>query len=321
MYLIFQYTTMVRAPLGQVTRQARDFQRAAASVARLRQLYGMPRTITDGPGAVLPAGALGVEFRAVSFAYPASDASGRETTADILRDVSFQIKPGNVLGVLGRSGSGKTTLARLLCRLYDPAAGAVLLGGVDIRELPLAELGRQVGMVTQEVQLFAASVRENLTLFDPAIGDERILAALDGLGLTEWCRALPAGLDSMLAPGGGGLSAGEAQLLAFARVFLHDPAVVILDEASSRLDPATEARIDRAVERLLRAETPAGQPRRTAIVIAHRLSTVAKVDEILVLDGGRIVEHGTRSALAGDAESRFAALLRGSEQELLGGAA
>jgi ATP-binding cassette, subfamily B, bacterial len=164
-------------------------------------------------------------------------------------------------------------------------------------------------------------VRENLTLFDPAIGDARILAALEGLGLMEWYATLPAGLDSVLTPGGGGLSAGEAQLLAFARVFLRDPAVVILDEASSRLDPATEARIDKAVERLLRPEHGTGQARRTAIVIAHRLATVARADEILVLEGGRAVEHGPRQALAGDPASRFAALLRGSEQEMLGEAA
>ena len=318
-YLIFQYTTMVRTPLGQVTRQVRDFQRAATSVARVRQLVALPRNISDGPGAVLPAGALGVEFRHVGFAYPApAGAGGVVEPVDILSDISFQLAPGRVLGVLGRTGSGKTTLARLLCRLYDPPAGAVLLGGVDVRQLRLADLGRQVGMVTQEVQLFAASVRENLTLFDPAIDDARILAALDELGLLEWYRALPTGLATILAPGGGGLSAGEAQLLAFARVFLRDPAVVILDEASSRLDPATEARIERAVERLLRPEVSNGQTRRTAIVIAHRLSTVAKADEILVLEAGRVVEYGDRGALAGDVGSRFARLLRDSKHEVVG---
>ena len=307
-YLLFQYTTMVREPLGEVTRQVRDFQRAAAGVARVQQLYATAPTIVDGPGAALPPGALSVEFRDVSFAYPVAGAGGA-VPDPVLQGVSFRLEPGRVLGLLGRTGSGKTTLARLLCRLYDPGSGAVLLGGADLRQLRLDDLGRRIGLVTQEVQLFAATVRDNLTLFDPSIADERIVAALDGLGLSAWYHALPAGLDTELPPGGGGLSAGEAQLLAFARVFLRDPDVVVLDEASSRLDPATEALIERAVNRLL-----AG---RTAIVITHRLGTVARVDEIMILDGGHIVEAGTRTALALDPTSRFAALLRGSAQEVL----
>jgi ATP-binding cassette, subfamily B, bacterial len=145
-------------------------------------------------------------------------------------------------------------------------------------------------------------VRDNLTFFDRAIPDATLWAALDDLGLGDWCRALPEGLDTRLAPGGGGLSAGEAQLLAFARVFLRDPGLVILDEASSRLDPATEARVERAVDRLL-----AG---RTGIIIAHRLATVERVDTILLLEQGHILETGPRTALAADPGSRFAHLLR-----------
>ncbi|KPV45922.1 helicase, partial [Kouleothrix aurantiaca] len=173
-----------------------------------------------------------------------------------------------------------------------------LLHGTDLRDLPLAVLRRQIGMVTQEVQLFHASVRDHLTLFDPAISDERIMAALAELELLPWLGRLPGGLDAELAPGGGGLSAGEAQLLAFARVFLQNPALVILDEASSRLDPATEQLIAHATARLLHG--------RTAIVIAHRLATVEQVDQILLLDGGRVAEFGPRAALAADPASRFA---------------
>jgi ABC-type multidrug transport system fused ATPase/permease subunit len=209
-----------------------------------------------------------------------------------------------------------------------------------------------VGVVTQDVQLFQASVRDNLTLFDPSIPDERILAVLEGLGLADWFRSLAGGLDAELASGGKGLSAGEAQLLALTRVFLRDPGLVILDEASSRLDPATERLVQRAVDRLLGWEAPelerrteneerrtgywprqnerpsiasgawgsegrvAGR-RRTAIVIAHRLATVQRADEILILDGGTIQEHGLRQALAADPHSRFAALLRTGLQEVL----
>ncbi len=220
----------------------------------------------------------------------------------VLQDVSFRLEPGHVLGLLGRTGSGKTTIARLLFRLYDPTAGAVRLSGVDLRRLHLAHLRARVTMVTQDVQLFRGTVRENLTLFDDAVSDAQVLRVLEELGLTEWQRALPDGLDTALGPGGHGLSAGEAQLLAFTRAFLGDPSLVILDEASSRLDLATEQLIERAVGRLLRG--------RTGVIIAHRLATVQRADEIVILQDGRVREYGRRAALAEDPHSRFAALMR-----------
>jgi ATP-binding cassette subfamily B protein len=227
----------------------------------------------------------------------------------VLSDIIFDLPAGKVLGLLGRTGSGKTTLTRLLFRLYDPQLGRVLLGGSDLCDLALADLRARVGMVTQDVQLFAASIRDNLTLFDRTIDDARIERALGELGLREWAAALPAGLDTRIGAGGLGLSAGEAQLLAFARVFLRDPGLVILDEASSRLDPATERLLERAIGRLLQG--------RTAIVIAHRLGTVQRADEIMILDGGRVAEHGPRAALAADPGSRFAGLLRTGMEEVL----
>jgi ABC-type multidrug transport system fused ATPase/permease subunit len=155
--------------------------------------------------------------------------------------------------------------------------------------------------------LFAASVRDNLTFFDPATSDQKILAALEDLGLSEWVAGLPYGLDTPLKAGGQGLSAGEAQLLAFARVFLKDPGLVILDEASSRLDPATEHRLETAVDRLLEG--------RTAILIAHRLATLQRVDQVMLLDQGTIAEFGPREALAADPQSAFHRLLQlGQEQ-------
>ena len=195
-----------------------------------------------------------------------------------------------MLGLLGRTGSGKTTLTRLLFRFYDPTAGAVRANGVDLRHARLPDLRRRIGIVTQEVQLFRATVRDNLTFFDRTVPDEAILSVIHELGLTRWYESLEKGLDTVLAAGGGGLSAGEAQLLAFTRIFLKNPGLVILDEASSRLDPATEQLIERAVDRLLQ--------NRTAIIIAHRLNTVQRADEILILEGGRVLEHGERAALA-----------------------
>ena len=231
----------------------------------------------------------------------------------VLRDISFHLKPGRVIGLLGRTGSGKTTLTRLVFRLYDPDQGTILLGSsdcmVDVRQPQVQELRRRIGMVTQNIQLFHATVRENLTFFDAAIPDERILEAVDDLGLGDWFKSLPNGLDTELESGGGGLSAGEAQLLAFTRIFLRDPGLVILDEATSRLDPATENLIERAVDKLVRD--------RSAIIVAHRLGTVERADDILILENGRILEYGERARLAEDPSSRFYHLLETGLEEVL----
>lgn len=299
-YLFFQYTDLLRRPLEQLSEQIKQFQAATAGIGRIDELRALRSTVPDGPGRSLPPGPSGVEFDGVSFAY------GSATTIDQL---SFRLAPGRVLGVLGRTGSGKTTMTRLLFRLYDVAGGMIRVGDTDIRELTLEQLRGHIGIVTQEVQLFEATVRDNLTLFDPRIADERVRAALDQLGLGGWLDGLPDGLDSILEGGSGSLSAGEAQLVAFARVFLRDPAIVILDEASSRLDPATEQMIERAVDRLLDG--------RTGIVIAHRLGTVRRADQILLLENGRRIEYGARAGLAADETSRFAQLLRVGMEEVL----
>jgi ABC-type multidrug transport system fused ATPase/permease subunit len=300
-YMVSFYAGLLVWPLEQISNQIQDLQQAAASVVRVGELRATPPEVPDGPGAALPAGAPALELAGVSFSY----ADG----TPVLSNVSFRLEPAQTLGLLGRTGSGKTTITRLVARLYDPTAGAVRLSGADLRELRLADLRRQIGVVTQDVQLFRASVRDNLTFFDHAISDARIVEAIEELGLGAWLRALPRGLDTPLSGGADALSAGEAQLLAFTRVLLKDPGLVILDEASSRLDPATERGIERAIERLL-----AG---RTAIIIAHKLATVQRVDTIMVLEAGRIVEHGPRAELAANPESRFAALLRAGLEEVL----
>ena len=300
-YLIFSYSQLLSRPIEGISRQMQDLQRATASLRRIGDLLALRSSVHDDGDADLPAGALPVAFQHVSFGYVAGE--------PVLRDVSFHLPAGQVLGLLGRTGSGKTTLTRLLFRLYDPTGGAICVDGVDARAVRLAALHRRIGIVTQEIQLFHASVRDNLTLFDRAIADDRIRQALADLGLSEWLASLPDGLDTKLAPGGGGISAGQAQLLAFARIFLRDPGLVILDEASSRLDPATEARVERAVDRLL-----AG---RTGIIIAHRLATVGRADLIMILDEGGVVEYGPRAALARDPDSHFARLLRTGLEEVL----
>ena len=300
-YLMYHYWAMMSAPVGRIMREIQDLQRARVSIERVTELLQTESAVEDGERPLAASSTPAVAFDRVSFAY--------HSEANALDDVSFRLEPDTTLGLLGRTGSGKTTMARLLLRFYDPTQGAVRLDDFDIRQAPIAELRGRVGLVTQEVQLFQASVRDNLNLFGAGASDERIVDILQQLQLDDWYRSLPSGLDTELAPAGGQLSAGEAQMLAFARVFLKDPAVVVLDEASSRLDPATERMIDSAMQALLKD--------RTAVVIAHRLSTVERVDEIMILDLGRIQEHGARQALAADPSSRFSGLLRTGMDEVL----
>jgi ATP-binding cassette, subfamily B, bacterial len=306
-YLLVQYTAMLRAPLETIGGQIQDLQRTLASLGRVQALQAMQPRVRSGPGRVWAHPAPRIEFDGVSFAYRDGE--------PVLNDVSFRLEAGATLGLLGRTGSGKTTITRLICRLYDPTAGAIRLDGEAIGLASLAQLHAHVGVVTQDVQILQASVRDNLTFFDPAVSDEGLRAVLDDLGLGAWLARQADGLDTVLV-GGGGLSAGEAQLLAFARVFLKDPGVVLLDEASSRLDPATERLLGRAMERLLGREAGGARPR-TTIVVAHRLSTVRRVDRIMILEAGRVVEEGARAALAADADSRFARLLRAGVEEAL----
>ncbi len=297
-YLIFQCTEMLSQPTEQIRNEVQDLQQADASIARVEALLSTSTRIVDGPGISLPPGPLAVELDNVSFGYT------EDTT--VLHNITVSLAPGRVLGIVGHTGSGKTTLTRLLLRFHDPLTGVVRLGGIDLRTLRLADMRSRIGLVTQEVHLFHASVRDNLTLFDDSIPDERISLLLDTVGLAGWRKELPLGLDTQLLPDG--LSAGQAQLLACARVLLHEPDLVILDEASSRLDPATDQVVQTALKRLLDG--------RTGIIVAHRLSTLAYADDILVLEDGRVREYGSRSALANDPTSRFAALLRLATKEV-----
>ncbi len=299
-YLLVHYVNMIETPLWTLTHQVKSFQTIGACVERLTELRSLKTRVVDGERS-LPGGALGLAFEDVSFAY--------ESDEPVLANLSFKLQPGKVLGLLGRTGSGKTTLTRLVFRLYDPTQGRILLDGAELREASVQNLRRRVAIVTQEVQLFRASVRDNLTFFDRTISDAQIERVIDELGLADWYAGLPEGLDTRLESGSHSLSAGEAQLLAFTRVFLRDPGLVILDEASSRLDPATEQRIERAIDRLLRG--------RTAIIIAHRLGTVHRAHDILILDDGQVCEYGERERLASDPGSRFYQLLQTGLEEVL----
>ena len=304
-YLVFHYTEMTRHPMEQIRAQMEDFQKAGAGIARVEELFDRSSSLPKAGSSLVPSGPLSVEFEGVTFAYDDGDGHADR----VLHNITCAIGAGRVVGVLGRSGSGKTTLARLLTRLYDPQEGVVRLGGIAAPEADVEDLRRHVGMVTQDVQLFRASVRDNLTFFDPSVSDEHLRAVIEELELTPWLDSLSEGLDTELGAGGGGLSAGQAQLLAFTRIFLKNPGLVILDEASSRLDPATEAMIERAVGKLL--------TNRTGFIIAHRLDTVTRADDILIIEDGHIIEYGPRAELVKDPDSHFSQLLATGMEEVL----
>lgn len=300
LYAAFSYTSLLAHNLWQLAEQMADLQRAVVGFERIRILLDTPATVLDGPGAELHGGALSLRFQNVSYSYDQADSQLNQA---VLRQLSFELPAGLFLGVVGRTGSGKSSLARLLLRFDDPQQGAILLNDIDIRQLELHALRQSVGFVPQDVQIFHASLRDNLTVFDDSLSDDRLWEALRELGLQAWAERLGAGLDSALSSSS--LSAGEAQLVALTRIFLRQPALVVLDEATARLDTATEILIEHAIARLL-----AG---RTAIVIAHRLSTLAAADRILVLENGAILEQGTARELACTASSHYAHLIATSQ--------
>jgi ATP-binding cassette, subfamily B, bacterial len=298
-YLIFAFAQQIQEPLINLSTQLQDYQRAMAGLQRTRALLdveveaqGGQRRLAPGGDADDVPGALSVELSGVTFGYVPGH--------PVLRDVSFAVPAGTSVGVVGHSGSGKSTIARMLVGLARPDVGTVRLGGQSVADLDLGSVREHVALVSQDVFVLDATVRDNIALLDDAVPDERILAVLGELGLGPWLAEFEHGLDTQITEHS--LSAGQAQLLTMARTLLRDPAVLVLDEASARLDPATEERLDRALAPLVRS--------RTSVVVAHRLSTLARVDRILVVDHGEVVEYGLREDLLADDGSRFAALLR-----------
>jgi len=233
------------------------------------------------PRALAPPGA--IEFRGLTFAYP-----GREPT---LRDVSFTVPMGSVVAVVGPTGSGKSTLGALICRLHEPPRGTVLVGGVDVRDLPASALRRSIGYVPQEAFLFSRSLRDNIRLADDGASDERVRAAALTAGLTEEVDALAGGWDTVVGERGLTLSGGQRQRAALARALLGDPAYLILDDVFASVDPGKEAEILRGLSGALRG--------RTTLVITHRLRVAESADRVVVLEEGRVVEAGTHDELVG----------------------
>ncbi len=280
-----QYSQRFFMPIADMSEKYNILQSAMASSERLFKLLDTPPAIVNDPKAIRPAErATGdIEFRNVWFAY---NPSGKDEW--VLRDVSFHVSPGESIAIVGHTGAGKTTTASLLTRFYDIQKGQILLDGRDIASLDIAYLRSSFGVVLQDVFLFSGTMESNIRLGSP-ISRERVAAAAEDVNLAPFLKTLPLGLDHPVNERGSSLSAGQRQLLAFARAFAHDPQILILDEATSSVDTETEIQIRAAIERLM-----AG---RTSIIIAHRLSTIQKCDKIIVMHKGRVRESGTHQQL------------------------
>ncbi|HEU5037077.1 MAG TPA: ABC transporter ATP-binding protein [Nocardioides sp.] len=292
---LYLVTTMFVGQVDNLARHLPDLQAGFGAVLRLRGLLGAEREPIGG--ADLPAGRLDVQFHDLHFAY----VEGRFA----LQHVDLHVPAGTTCALVGRTGSGKSTLASLLSRAVEPERGSVFLGGVDVLDLDLQRLRSSVGVVTQRTEILAGTLAENITLFEPVPRSE-VEAAVAELGLDAWVAGLPGGLDTLLGPGGTTLSSGEEQLVAFARLLVRHVRVVVLDEATARMDPVTEGHVVRAAERLL-----AG---RTGLLVAHRLSTTERAEQVAVLDHGRVVQRGPRSVLAAE-PGPFRDLLEASAED------
>jgi ATP-binding cassette, subfamily B, bacterial len=286
--------TLFVGPVQMGTQILTDAQNAIASWRRTIGILDTPADLVDpGPeGRELPRGPIDVTFEHVTFAYPGGP--------PVLSDVDLHLDAGTRVAIVGETGSGKSTFAKLLTRLMDPSQGAVLLDGIDVREVGQASLRRSVVLVPQEGFLFDDTIRANVRYGKLDATDEEIWASADELGLRDWLAGLPRGLRTMVGQRGESLSAGERQLVALLRAHLADPDLLVLDEATSAVDPALEMRIGRALERLMSG--------RTSVTIAHRLSTAENADEVIVVDKGRVVQRGPHAALVEQAGSVYAGL-------------
>ncbi|GAA2032648.1 ATP-binding cassette domain-containing protein [Terrabacter terrae] len=291
---LFLVTTMFVGQVDMLARHLPDLQAGFGAVLRLRGLLDAEREPVGG--SALPAGPLDIAFSDLHFAY----AGGHFA----LQHVDLRVPAGTTCALVGRTGSGKSTLASLLSRAVEPEPCSVLLGGVDVLDVDLQQLRSAVGVVTQRTEILAGTLAENITLFEP-VSLAQVEGAVTELGLDDWVAGLPAGLDTVLGPGGTTLSSGEEQLVAFARLLVRDVRVVVLDEATARMDRVTETQVVRAAERLL-----AG---RTGLLVAHRLSTTERAEQVAVLDGGHVVEQGPRRSLAAQ-DGPFRALLEASAE-------
>jgi ABC-type multidrug transport system fused ATPase/permease subunit len=276
------YIQMFFKPIRDISEKYNIMQSAMASTERILEFMDHREEIPEPEHPIsLPNVEGHLEFRGVSFAY--------QEDYPVLHDVSFEVKPGEMVAIVGATGAGKTTVVNLIERFYDPGKGAIYIDGVDIRKWSKRELRSQIGLVMQDVFIFAGSLKENISLGRDEVGREVMERALKQANADRFIRRLPNGMDQEIGEGGSTLSGGERQLLSFGRSLAYDPKILILDEATSSVDPETERLIQEAISRITE--------RRTTLVVAHRLSTIRKADRILVMHHGRMREQGTHEEL------------------------
>ncbi len=298
-YVVFYYSGLLIKPLEDIRIEMDNLQQAEANIKRVNELFSIEPEEQKSSISWKSLLHYSIRYEDVSFSYSTSGNL-------LLQNINIHVKHGETLCILGRTGSGKSTLARLLTGLYKPKSGRIVIGDVQVEEITTHELRDGIGYVTQEVQLFHGTIRDNLTLFNPSIEDFQIIQAFDELGLTEWYRERDKGLDSLIGPTNSKLSSGEAQLLTVVRVFLKDPKIIILDEATSQLDISTELKLKHAIQRLLQG--------RTGIIITHRIELTDLADCIMILDQGNVSESGSMQELSNQTNSQYRQLLaRGIE--------
>lgn len=285
---IILYAPMVSSPLSRLADAMTQWAQAIGSISRINEVFSSFPSVVETPDAVvLPRGEGRVSIRDIHFTYPPMASANQPLKT--IDGFSLEIEPGQVVALVGHSGSGKSTMAQLLLRFYDADSGSILIDGHDVREVSLASLRNNIGIVMQRSIIFRGTIYDNLRFVKPDATEEEAFAALRFAALAEYIERLPEGIHTVLGEGGVNLSGGQQQRLSIARTFLRDPSILILDEATSSLDARSEQQIQQELERLMQG--------RTTLVIAHRLSTIYNAHRIVVLQEGRIVESGTHQQL------------------------
>lgn len=296
-YLFYNYTELLRRPIEQLRVQLQSMQLAGASYKRINQLFSVEYTDTSKGETFRCDAPPSLHISDLSFSY--------DGDKDVLKNVSFNLNSGESLGVIGRTGSGKSTLINLIMRFYDIGSGDILINGENIWRYKIDDLYKYITYIPQEVEIFDSTLRENIRLFDPAVEDSTIIQVVNQLKFQGWLSKFKGGLDTVISKNNLVLSSGEKQILAFVRAFVSNKKLIIFDEATSNIDPNTESMIENGLEKAFHEAT--------TILIAHKLESLSKVDNIMILHEGKVIEYGSRTQLLSKTDSIYSSLVNGDE--------